>query len=214
MKNDITIIPEDGYCRVDEETFFDKEAFNVIDFPFHALQWHGGSGHVEPIDTIEPNIELSGEEGYDYGGYIPLAVQRAAEVKIAQTPPQPTFEELVASKRAEIWGAGDAILAAVKANYTGAEIESWSKQEQGAKDIQAGDTSTEAAQFVAAIAQGRGIEVSVLVAKILANVKSYGALSAAVIGEQQRLDDLIKAATTPAELDAIVWTFVPSMGGE
>lgn len=214
MKNDITIIPEDGFCRVDDEIFFDKAAFNTTDFPFHALQWHNGAGHIEPIVATDPNIELSGEDGYCYGGYIPLAVERAAEVKIAQTPPpppEPTFEELVAAKRAEIWGAGDAILAQVKANFTQAEIESWSKQEQGAKDIQAGNTSTEAAQFVAAIARGRGIEVSVLVAKILANVESYGALSAAVIGEQQRLDDLIKAATTPEDLEAIIWTYVPPM---
>ncbi len=212
MRNDITIIPEDGFCRVDDEIFFDKAAFNTEDFPFHALQWHGGSGHLEPIDTIEPNIELSGEDGYNYEGYIPLAVQRAAEVKIAQTPPpppEPTFEELVAAKRAEIWGAGDAILAQVKANFTQAEIESWSKQEQGAKDIQAGNTSTEAAQFVAAIAQGRGIDVYVHETKKLANVTSSGAHRAAVIGEQQRLDDLIKAATTQADLDAIVWTFAP-----
>lgn len=211
MKNDITIIPEDGFCRIDEEIFFDKEAFNMVDFPFHALQWHNGKGHIEAVDTTEPNLELNGIEDYSYKGYIPLAIERAAEVKIAQTPPPPTFEELVAAKRAEIWGTGDAILAQVKANFTQAEIESWSKQEQGAKDIQAGDTSTEAAQFVAAIAQGRGIEVSVLVAKILANVESYGALSAAVIGEQQRLDDLIKAATTPEDLEAIIWTYVPPM---
>lgn len=117
--------------------------------------------------------------------------------------------ELKAQKRVEIWGAGDAILAQVKANYTGAEIESWSKQEEGAKDIQAGKTDTEAALFVAAIAQGRGIETQTLVTKILGNVVSYGALSAAVIGEQQRLDDLIKVATTQAQLDAIVWTLNP-----
>lgn len=125
--------------------------------------------------------------------------------------PEAKFLRAKDAKRAEIWGAGDAILAAVKANYTGAEIESWSKQEQGAKDIQARDTSTEMAQFVAAIARRRGIEVSVLVAKILANVESYGALSTAVIGEQQRLDDLIKAATTPEDLEAIIWTYVPPM---
>lgn len=209
MKNDITIIPEDGYCRIDEEIFFDKKAFNAIDFYFHALQWHNGKGHIEAIDTTEPNLELNGIEDYSYKGYIPLAIERAAEVKIAQTPPPPTFEELVAAKRAEIWGAGDAILATVKENFTQAEIESWSKQEQGAKDIQAGDTNTEAAQFVAAIAQGRGIDVSVLVTKILMNVESYGVLSAAVIGEQQRLDDPIKIATTQADLEAIVWTFIP-----
>ena len=66
--------------------------------------------------------------------------------------PAKKFDRAVAAKRAEIWGAGDAILAQVKANFTGAEIESWSKQEEGAKDIQAGKTDTEAALFVAAIA--------------------------------------------------------------
>lgn len=125
--------------------------------------------------------------------------------------PEAKFLRAKDAKRAEIWGTGDAILAQVEANFTQAEIESWSKQEQGAKDIQAGDTSTEMAQFVAAIARRRGIEVSVLVAKILANVKSYDALSAAVIGEQQRLDDLIKVATTPEDLEAIIWPYVPSM---
>ena len=128
-------------------------------------------------------------------------------------PYEPTFAELVKIKRREIWGAGDAILAAVKANFTEAEIESWSKQEQGAKDIQAGNVETEAALFVAAIAQRRGIEVSLLVEKILNNVAVYGALSATVIGEQQRLDDLIKAAEAAQDaeaLAAIVWTLDPS----
>ena len=123
--------------------------------------------------------------------------------------PAKKFERAVAAKRAEIWGAGDAILAKVKANFTGAEIESWSKQEEGAKDIQAGKTDTEAALFVAAIATQRGIETSTLVTKILGNVATYGALSSTVIGEQQRLDDLIKVVTTQEALDAIVWTLDP-----
>ena len=119
--------------------------------------------------------------------------------------PAMQFARAKEAKRRQIWSAGDAILAQVKANYTGAEIESWSKQEQGAKDYAAGSTTTEAAQFVAAIAQARGIEASVLVEKILANVASYGALSAAVIGRQQLLDTEITAAATQAELDAITW---------
>ena len=127
-------------------------------------------------------------------------------------PYEPTFEELVSAKRAEIWDAGDAILAAVKANYTEAEIESWSKQEQGAKDIKAGNTETEAALFVISIAQNRGIETSILVDKILNNVATYGALSAKVIGEQQRLDDLIKKAEENQDREALqsrVWTYNP-----
>ena len=115
------------------------------------------------------------------------------------------FDVLKERKRREIWGAGDAVLASVKARYTQAEIESWSKQEQGAKDLAAGETTTEAAQFVAGIAALRGIPVDTLRDKILANVAAYGRLSTAVIGTQQRLDDLIKAAQTADDLAAISW---------
>ena len=115
------------------------------------------------------------------------------------------FAVLKERKRREIWGAGDAILAAVKARYTQAEIESWSKQEQGAKDLAAGETTTEAAQFVTGIATLRGIPVDTLRDKILANVTAYGQLCTAVIGTQQRLDDLIKAAQTADDLAAISW---------
>ena len=115
------------------------------------------------------------------------------------------FEVLKERKRREIWGAGDAILAAVKTKYTQAEIESWSKQEQGAKDLASGVTDSEAAQFVTGIATLRGIPVDTLRDKILANVAAYGRLSTAVIGTQQRLDDLIKAAQTADDLTAITW---------
>ena len=115
------------------------------------------------------------------------------------------FAVLKERKRREIWAAGDAILASVKARYTQAEIESWSKQEQGAKDLAAGETDSEAAQFVAGIAALRGIPVETLRDKILANVAAYGRLSTAVIGTQQRLDDLIKAAQTADDLAAISW---------
>lgn len=115
------------------------------------------------------------------------------------------FAVLKERKRREIWAAGDAILAAVKTKYTQAEIESWSKQERGAKDLAAGVTDSEAAQFVAGIATLRGIPVDTLRDKILANVAAYGRLSTAVIGTQQRLDDLIDAAQTADDLAAITW---------
>lgn len=123
--------------------------------------------------------------------------------------PAMKFARAVAAKRAEIWGAGDVILAQVKTNFTGAEIEAWPKQEQGAKDIQAGNTDTDSAKFVERMASQRGMETETLVTKIMGHVETYAALSATVIGEQQRLDDLIKAAETQADLDAIVWTLNP-----
>ena len=127
-------------------------------------------------------------------------------------PCEPTFEELVSAKRAEIWNTGDYILAQVKTRFTQSEIESWPKQEQGAKDIQAGNTETDDAKFVIAMAERRGIKTDVLVAKILNNVEYYGELSSKVIGEQQRLDDLIKLAEANNDkeaLETIEWTYNP-----
>ena len=157
--------------------------------------------------------------------YYDTATQERHEIKVlgvvpeTWTPLEPTdpesiwngtawevpFAVLKERKQGEIWAAGDAILAAVKTKYTQAEIESWSKQEQGAKDLAAGETTTEAAQFVTGIATLRGIPVDTLRDKILANVAAYGRLSTAVIGTQQRLDDLIKAAQTADDLATILW---------
>ena len=121
------------------------------------------------------------------------------------------FELKKEAKRKAIWAAGDNELYALKANYTQAEIESWSKQEQGAKDYAAGNTTTDAAVFVATIADTRGIETQTLVEKILTNVTGYGIISAKVIGQQQKLDKLIDMCATEASLASIVWT--PIIGG-
>lgn len=160
-----------------------------------------------------------GEVWYDTATQERHEIKTLGIVPEAWTPLEPTDREAVWNgaawevpfavlkerKRREIWAAGDAILAAVKTKYTQAEIESWSKQEQGAKDLAAGVTDSEAAQFVAGIATLRGIPVDTLRDKILANVAAYGRLSTAVIGTQQRLDDLIDAAQTADDLAAITW---------
>ena len=151
------------------------------------------------------NCPNMGEWLEEYAQVHAYALEHPDEVTVEPEPAPPTLEELREAKRREIWGAGDAILAAVKRRYTQAEIESWSKQEQGAKDLAAGVTDSEAAQFVAGIAALRGIPVDTLRDKILANVAAYGRLSTAVIGTQQRLDDLIKGAQTADDLAAITW---------
>ena len=151
------------------------------------------------------NCPNMGEWLEEYAQVHAYAQAHPDEVTIGPEHESPTLDELKTAKRAEVWGAGDAILTAVKANYTQAEIESWSKQEQGAKDLAAGVTDSEAAQFVAGIATLRGIPVDTLRDKILANVAAYGQLCTAVIGTQQRLDDLIKAAQTADDLAAIAW---------
>lgn len=156
-------------------------------------------------DGYPYNCPNMGEWLEEYAAVHAYAMTHPDEVAIEPEPEPPTLEELKEAKRHEIWWAGDTILAAVKRNYTQAEIESWSKQEQGAKDLAAGETTTEAAQFVAGIATLRGIPVDTLRDKILANVAAYGQLCTAVIGTQQRLDDLIKAAQSAEDVAAITW---------
>ena len=122
------------------------------------------------------------------------------------------FEILVKRKRDEIWNTGDTLLNTVKLKFTQSEIESWPKQEQGAKDISAGNIDTDSAKFVIDIAAQRGIETKTLVIKILHNVEYWSELSAKIIGEQQRLDDLIKQAENNQDkeaLEEIVWTYNP-----
>ena len=155
-----------------------------------------------------PNEGEFAEEWAEVNAYAEL---HPDEVTL-EYPYEPTFEELVSAKRAEIWNTGDYILAQVKTRFTQSEIESWSKQEQGAKDIQAGNTETDDAKFVIAMSEQRGIPTETLVAKILYNVEYYGALSSKIIGEQQRLDDLIKLAESNQDrdlLNSIVWTYNP-----
>ena len=58
MKTHVTVIPSDGIISVDGEVLF---LDGIKSETFHALQWHGGTGHVEPGDSL-PNEELSADD--------------------------------------------------------------------------------------------------------------------------------------------------------
>ena len=58
MKTHVTVIPSDGIISVDGEVLF---LDGIKSETFHALQWHGGEGHVEPSDGL-PNEELSSDD--------------------------------------------------------------------------------------------------------------------------------------------------------
>ena len=72
---DITIVPEDGLCIINGEQCSNTEIFNKTDFPFHALQYHNNTLVLEPSMT-ENNIILEGIDGYNYLGYIELALEK------------------------------------------------------------------------------------------------------------------------------------------
>lgn len=86
------------------------------------------------------------------------------------------------------------------------EVSTWQRQESGARMLSADPQSTNPdAEFVKTLAVTRGISTSAQVEKILAKVNFAVTYGAYVIGMQQHLEDQLKAAATPEDLEAIVW---------
>lgn len=92
----------------------------------------------------------------------------------------------------------DAFINGLRAEYSAAEIDSWTKQESGAKDILAG-TESDDAGFVKAMAQARGISAEDLANRIIANVKSADAVVSVALGHMQKLQDTLNAVDLIAE---------------
>ncbi len=152
-----------------------------------------------------------------------LGISPSAELtELAPADPESTwsgsawivpFDVLKRRKKAAILAYYDGIMAQAKQGYSGGEIDTWDIQRKGAADILAGNTSTTEAQFVATLAanrsaaSGQTITAVYLAQRIQANVAAAQALNLAALGKQQGQYDLASAATTEAELDAIVCSF-------
>lgn len=118
-------------------------------------------------------------------------------------PPAPTLDETAAIKRAEINRAADAALAAIITQYPRAEIDSWQIQLDEANAYTA-DSNASTPFIDGLVARRPGVDKTTLVSRILANAAAWTALSSDVFGQRQALDDQVTAATTVAEVEAIV----------
>jgi hypothetical protein len=122
------------------------------------------------------------------------------------------MEELRAEKIHEIQQASNSAIASMTAGYTVGEVQSFEQQRRGAADLLAGNTGTEDAQYVAALAVARaaagdeGMTALELAGRIAANAAAAAQATIAILGLQQGLEVRARAATTPEELEAIVWS--------
>ena len=113
-------------------------------------------------------------------------------------------------KKASVISYYDAIMAVTKQGYSQGEIDTWQLQAQGADDLLAGNTDTEAAKFVAALAQARQaagdtqMTPEYLAQRIKVNAAAAAALQVPVMGKQGAEWAAADKATTEAELDSIV----------
>lgn len=125
--------------------------------------------------------------------------------ELLEASPLPTLAEAKAAKLAQIVAGADAALNAVAADYSQGEKLSWPKQEAEAKALLANAEAP--APLLRGIAARRGIVLTTLRDEVLANVAQYEQVTGYVLGSQQRMSDLVNAATTLEEVDAIVVSY-------
>lgn len=122
---------------------------------------------------------------------------------ISVAPPAPSLADAKAAKRQVINTAADTAMATVSAKYPRSEIDSWQIQTAEAAAF-AADNNASTPFIDGLMAHRSGVTKSDLANKITTNKAAYTALAADVFGQRQALDDLVEAAITIADLDAIV----------
>lgn len=107
-------------------------------------------------------------------------------------------------KLEEIRNAVNAQMNELKKNFSNAEVETWSRQENGAKLLILNpETQEYDALWVKALAEARGISLEAMIEKITTAVTMMNTAAYQIIGYQQKLEDLVNAAETVDEVYSI-----------
>lgn len=107
-------------------------------------------------------------------------------------------------KLVEIRNATNAYMKQLKKGFSDAEMETWSRQENGVKLLSENVESTEYdAQWVKALAATRGISLEEQMQRIAYASNMMNEYAYRLVGYQQNLEDKINAATTLEEVQEI-----------
>jgi len=109
-------------------------------------------------------------------------------------------------KLEEVRQSTNSYMEQLKSNFSNAEMETWSRQEHGVKLLTENPESEEYdAQWVKALAQTRGITLEEQMQRISYATTMMNEYAYRLVGYQQRLEDMINAATTVDEIYNIVF---------
>lgn len=107
-------------------------------------------------------------------------------------------------KLAEIRGATNSYMKQLKKGFSDAEMETWARQENGVKLLTENIDSEEYdAQWVKALAAARGISLEEQMQRIAYASNMMNEYAYRLVGYQQKLEDMINAATTLEEIQKI-----------
>lgn len=105
------------------------------------------------------------------------------------------------NKLEEIRSATNSYMEHLKSNFSNAEMETWARQENGAKLLIENPNSEEYdAQWVKALAMTRGISLVEQIQRISYATTMMNTVAYQLVGYQQKLEDMINAATTVEEV--------------
>jgi hypothetical protein len=118
---------------------------------------------------------------------------------------KPKTNALVANQLQLINRASESAISAITATYPASEVLTWPKQEQEARAFLAGTAAT---PLIDALAEARYVEKEYLVEKIIEKSDQFAAVSGALIGKRQKLEDQLLALPPNASaemISAIKW---------
>lgn len=105
------------------------------------------------------------------------------------------------NKLEEIRSATNSYMEQLKSNFSNAEMETWSRQENGVKLLIQNPNSEEYdAQWVKALAMTRGITLEEQMQRISYATTMMNTVAYQLVGYQQKLEDMVYAATTVEEV--------------
>lgn len=120
----------------------------------------------------------------------------------APEPEPEPLDTVKVRKLGEINSAYEQAIATLTPTYPDDERLTFDKQEQEARAWLA-DNST-STPFVDALASGRQMDKAELVSRIIAKADAFAIASGSLTGQRQRYEDLLDAAETAEEVEAIV----------
>lgn len=105
------------------------------------------------------------------------------------------------NKLEEVRSATNSYMEHLKSNFSNAEMETWARQENGVKLLMQNPNSEEYdAQWVKALAMTRGITLEEQMQRISYATTMMNTVAYQLVGYQQKLEDMINAATTVEEV--------------
>ena len=113
-----------------------------------------------------------------------------------------TLDELKAAKLTEVNESYDTATSALVSTYPDTELLTFDKQESEARAWQADNSAS--TPLIDALALGRGIDKAELVRRIIAKAEAFATATGYLTGQRQRYEDILDAATTAEEIEAIV----------